>query len=268
MFNELKKGSSRTKIIATITIFSSLYAALRLMQAIPMIGVQGGSFSLSDVLAPIYGIILGPYVGGFSVILGTFLAIAFGRPVSFMFLDFLPALVNTVALGFLVRRKWWPVVLLNLGLILAFLLNPLTTLFINVGGISIPFIWLHLVAFVILLSPIGRRAGQWVETVKPTRLTAGLAILAFIGTMAQHLMGGILTEVVRSQILGLIKAEAFSTIIWPPVFFVYPWERLMLIILTVIVGVPLIRVLKKSFFQKQPVTILENQSPAEKHTIK
>jgi uncharacterized membrane protein len=251
--SDFSKISNRTKIIASIAIFSALYTVLRMTQTIPMIGVEGGKFSLSDMLAPLYGVILGPYVGGFSVILGTFLAIALGRPVSFMFLDFLPAFVNAVALGFLVRRKWWPVVVLNAALLLAFLWNPLTSLFITVGNISFPFAWLHIVAFVVLISPLGRKAGQWVETLKPVNLTAGLAILAFVGTMMQHLMGNILTEVVYGHITGTMSTEAFGTM-WTAVFFVYPWERLILVILAVVVGTPLVRVLKKSFFrsEKQP----------------
>ena len=122
-----------TKQIAIIAIFAALYTVLRMLQTIPMIGVEGGKFSLSDVIAPIYGILLGPYVGGASVVLGSFLAIAMGRPVTFLFLDFLPALVNTVALGFLMRGKWWPVVALNSVLLVTFILNPLTTIFITIG---------------------------------------------------------------------------------------------------------------------------------------
>jgi hypothetical protein len=72
--------------------------------------------------------------------------------------------------------------------------------------------------------------------------------------MMQHLMGNILTEVVRSQIFGLTSPESFPTVIWPTAFFLYPWERLTLIILAVVVGTPLVRALKKSFFpfEKQP----------------
>ena len=144
---------SRTKTIALIAIFAALFAVLRRMDAIPMIGVPGARFSLSDILPAIYGVILGPFTGGISVIIGTFLGIAMGKPVIFLFLDFLPAFVNTVAIGLLVRRKWWPAVLLYVALLVAFLVNPLTSLFIDVGGIAIPFVWLHIVALVVLLSP-------------------------------------------------------------------------------------------------------------------
>ena len=242
--SEPSKISARTKVIASIAIFSALYTVLRMIQIVPMIGVPAGRFSLSDILAPLCGIILGPYVGGFSVILGTFIAMALGRPVLFLGLDFLPALVNTVAIGLLFKRKWWPIVVLNVALLLAFLLNPWTTLFISIGGISFPFAWLHIVAFVVLLSPLGLKAVQWVESLKPTRLTAGMAILAFVGTMMQHLMGNILYDFIYLP----------TPVYWAGIFFVYPIERSILIILSVVIGIPLIRVLKKSYFRSEKQT--------------
>lgn len=210
-----------------------------------MIGAAGASFSLSDVLAPLYGILLGPYVGSAAVIMGTFLGMLMGKPVIFLGLDFLPAFINVVALGFLIKRKWLPVIILNVALLLAFSLYPLTSLLINVGGISIPFVWLHVAAFVVLLSPLGRRASQWIESLKPTRLAAGIATLAFIGTMMQHLMGNILYETILAQPIGYIQTTAYPGI-WTTIFFVYPLERLALVILATIIGTPLVRVLKKS----------------------
>jgi len=247
--SDFSKISNRTKITAFLIVFSALYAALRPVPLGPMIGLST-TFSVSDFLAPIYGIILGPYVGGLSIIIGTFLGMTIKAPV-FMGLDFLPALVNTVAIGFLMKRKWAPVIVLNTVLLLAFILNPLTTLFFG----PVPFVWLHIVALLVLISPLGRKAGQWVETLKPKFLTAGLAILAFVGTMMQHLTGNILTEVVLGQVVGSISPETFSTFIWPGAFLLYPWERLTLVILSVVVGVPLVRTLKKSLlpFQKQPL---------------
>jgi hypothetical protein len=247
--SDFSKTSNRTKIIAFLIVFSALYAALRIVSLGPMIGLSN-TFSVSDFLAPLYGIILGPYIGGLSVIIGTFLGMAMGKAPYFFGLDFLPAFVNCVAIGFLMKRKWAPAIVLNIILLLAFILNPLTTLFIG----SVPFFWLHIVALAVLISPLGRKAGQWVETLKPKFLTAGVAILAFVGTMMQHLTGNILTEVVHGQIVGDILPETFSTFIWPAAFVAYPVERTLLVILSVIVGVPLVRTLKKSLlpFQKTP----------------
>ena len=243
------KASNRTITIAFLIVFSALYAMLRPVPLGPIIGLSK-PFSVSDFLAPLYGIILGPYVGGLSILIGTFLGMALGKAPVFMGLDFLPAFVNTVAIGFLMKRKWAPAVMLNIILLLAFILNPLTSQFIG----PVPFVWLHIVAFLVLVSPLGRKAGQWVESLKPKFLTAGVAILAFVGTMMQHLMGNLLYEIVFGQIQHIYGPSDFATIIWPSAFVVYPWERLLLVILSVVVGVPLIRTLKKSVlpFQRLP----------------
>jgi len=247
--SDFSKTSNRTKIIAFLIVFSALYSALRIVSLGPMIGLSN-TFSVSDFLAPIYGIILGPYIGGLSVIIGTFLGMAMGKAPYFFGLDFLPAFVNTVAIGFLMKRKWAPAIVLNIILLLAFVLNPLTTLFVG----PVPFFWLHIIALAVLISPLGFKAGRWVETLKPKFLTAGVAILAFVGTMMQHLTGNILTEVVHGQIVSDILPETFSTFIWPAAFLAYPIERTVLVILSVIVGVPLVRTLKKSLltFKKPP----------------
>ena len=241
-----------TRIIAIIAIFASLYAVLRVLPSLPMVGI-GSSFAISDVIAPIYGIVLGPFTGGLSIILGSFLAFAMGKPVVFLFLDFLPAFINAFTLGLLMKRKWLPAVILNAFLLIAFLLNPLTDFFVDAGGFLIPFVWMHIVAFIVLLSPLGRNAGKWINSMKPTLMVAGLAILAFIGTMMQHLMGNILYEVTLNQIyvlLGqtpIVPASGYAAT-WAVVVFVYPWERLFFIILTVIVGVPIVRILKNNIF--------------------
>jgi hypothetical protein len=356
--------SRRTKAIATIAIFSALYSVLRILPTVPMIGAQGASFSVSDVIAPIYGILLGPYVGGVTVIIGTFLGMALGKPVIFLGLDFLPALINAVALGFLVKRKWWPVVGLYAVLLAGFLLNPLTTLFINIGEIAIPFTWLHIVALIVLVSPLGYKAGKWVgdipeekmakdtagylvslvsgvigvlfgaflliityllpdlfaeplvgftigilsiiggtivifaasklnsnpqnhkkwgktiivisligigtilgivggifalkykprslpnqkeRVIKASKFIIGFFNLALIGTMMQHLMGNILFETILAQPIGYIERAAYPAI-WGGIFFVYPVERFALVLLAVVIGTPLVRVLKTTFF--------------------
>ena len=94
-----------TKAIAMIAIFAALYAALRIIPTVPMIGT-GATFHLSDILAPLYGILLGPFVGGAAILIGTFAAIGLGSSMPFLGLDFLPAFVVAISLGLLVRKKW------------------------------------------------------------------------------------------------------------------------------------------------------------------
>jgi hypothetical protein len=191
---------------------------------------------------------LGPYIGGLSVIIGSLIAF-FGKPPVFMGLDFLPATVAAVSLGLLIKRKWIPVVALNVALLAVFILHPTTSIFINVPlsdmTLPLPFFWLHIVALLALVSPLGRKAVDWVSTPTATKAATGIAILFFVGTMMQHLMGNLLFETVMAQPIGGIPVEAYPDI-WASIFFVYPIERAALIALGTIVGTPLLRILKNT----------------------
>jgi hypothetical protein len=242
--------NTRTKIIASIAIFSALYGVIRLVPLGPMIGLSA-SFSVSDSLAPLYGIILGPFTGGISIVIGTFLAMALGKAPVFLGLDFLPALVNAVALGFLVKRKWKPVVILNLILLVIFLLSPYSLLLAEIplgtGTFAFPFVWLHVVALIVLISPLRSKAISWIENLKTAYLPWGLAVVAFIGTMMQHLTGNLVFELTWGAPIGGLTAGGFQGI-WTAAFFAYPVERAVLVLITVLVGTPLVRILKKSLF--------------------
>jgi hypothetical protein len=249
--------SQRTKQIALLTIFTALYIVLRFIPYSLVIGGAGGYLSFSDFLAPIIGILLGPYFGGLTVLLGNFGALGLSRSPVFVttpFLDFLPDFIAVVSVGFMMRRKWLPVVALNAGLLALFLVDPLTSIFVTIPGtsISIPFAYMHVAAFIVLLSPLGRWAGKWVATASKTKLlAAGLIILCFISTMMQHLTGNLLFELAFGQIGNppIIPLAAWPGE-WALVVFAYPLERIVLIVSAVLVGLPLIRTIEKNHFLK------------------
>lgn len=251
----ITKNTPKTKLIAIMSIFTALYAVLRIIPTVPMIGASGAYFSLSDIVAPLYGLILGPYIGGLSVIIGSLIAF-FGKPPFFMGLDFLPATVAAVSVGLLIKRKWIPVIALNIVLLVAFLLHPNTSVFVNVPlsdiTIPLPFAWLHIVALIVLISPLGRKAVEWVSTPTAAKAATGLAILFFIGTMMQHLMGNLLYETILLPVSGT-PVEGYPDL-WASIFFLYPIERAALVIFGTIVGTPLLRILKS--------TLLPNENPA------
>ena len=249
----------KTRGLALLSLFSVLYSLLRLVPTFPMIGVTG-TFSMSDVLAPIYGIILGPFIGGGSIVLGTFLAIAFGRPAVFLGLDFLPATIGAVSLGFLVKRKFIHVTGLYVLLLGLFLTNPLSLIFVQVpNGSLVPYNWFHILALAILISPISRQAINWVLNPSVKYLAPGLVILCFIGTMAQHLTGGLVFEYVFGTFLRTIPPSAWSGI-WTTTFYVYPLERIIIIALSTLIGSALITTLRKSNVISQNKTE-QNKSP-------
>ena len=246
----LKSLSNRK--IALISVFSVIYLILRLLPTFPMVGMAGIFFSLADTIAPLYGILLGPYVGALSIVIGTFLAIGLGKPPVFLGLDFLPAFMNALALGFLIRKKWLFVIVLNFFLLLIFSLHPYTLFFVKIPlgdmTFSLPFAWIHIIAFLVLLSPLSRWAVSWIEGSSTKFIWIGSVILFFIGTFIQHLTGNILFETILGMFLKSIPFEAFPTI-WTAIFWIYPIERAILIIITSIIGIILIRSLRATSFK-------------------
>ena len=247
-----KSKRQNTRQIAVVATFAVVYFLFRMIPTFSMVGVSGGTFSLADVIAPLYGMILGPYVGAISVTLGTVLAIAFGRPMIFLGLDFLPGAVDALIVGLLMRRKRLIAAALYLVLFIAFLANPYTAIFVPV---SVPFLnlnsfffyaWLHLVAFIVLISPLSKKAADWVNGSTLINLAPGVLILVFIGTMIQHLVGGILYETVLGLFVG--KAPDVFRLLWNAIFWFYPFERGFIIALSTVIGVPLVKALKSSGF--------------------
>ncbi|MCL2134394.1 MAG: hypothetical protein FWH37_02405 [Candidatus Bathyarchaeota archaeon] len=301
-----------TKHIALITIFSALYAILRYLPLGPMIGLAG-TFSFSDALAPLIGIVLGPFAGGISVIIGTFTAAAISKPIVFFGLDFLPGFINCVAMGFLIKRKWIPIIVLYALLLGVFIVSPYSLLYVQIGSLTIPFTWLHIVAFIVFLSPLRSKAVNnikkfntnktitnqqsqsnknmtigiisgiilgiilgiitgkilhlnttnsiilgtitgttlgiiWSITIKIAKkinihnITWSIATLIFIGTMLQHLTGSLLTQLT----LGVFAEGTNFADMWTAIFYVYPFERILMVLFTTCIGVPLIIAIKKS----------------------
>jgi len=250
---------SSNRGLALLSVFAVLYTVLRLIPTFPMIGATG-TFSVSDVVSPIYGLLLGPYIGGGSIILGTFLSIIFGRPTIFLGFDFLPALVSAVTLGLLVKQNFRLVTLIFALLILLFLINPLSLLFVTLPyNIVIPFIWVHILAFVLLLSPLSKKALVWITSSEPKYLPQGLLILFFIGTMMQHLTGSLLFESVFGYILGNISQDAWPSI-WTTIFYLYPIERTIITIIATIIGSAVITTLGSSESLKSLPKVKKNQA--------
>ncbi len=209
------------------------------------------------MLAPLYGIILGPLMGPLTIALGTFLGFSVGAAPVFLGLDFLPATVCAAVVGLVTRRRRREAVLLNFALIITFLLLPFAPSLIQVGPYQIPYVWLHLVGLGMLASPLAARAvsrvaADWTfrELGSPRhygKQFLSVLLLGLIGTLAQHIMGGILTQAV----IGLYfhaTPRGFSTWqnFWAFIFWLYPPERAFIAVAATALAAPVVLALKFS----------------------
>ena len=235
-----KAGTNKTRLLALTSSFAVIYATLRIIPTFPVVGVPGASFSSSDILVPLYGIILGPIFGSASIILGTFLAVVLGKPLIFLGLDFLPATFGAVSVGLLARGRRTVVVVIFVAVLAVFLIHPLSLVSVSLPFGVVPFNWMHAAVLMLLLTPLASKAPEWIASGSVSQLARGLGILAIAGTMIQHLVGGVVFETVLGFIIGRYTQQQFVGI-WTTIFFVYPIERIVLVAASILLGTPLLR---------------------------
>lgn len=190
--------------------------------------------------------VLGP-LGGMAVIIGVFLDFGFGRPVVFLGLDFLIDLSAALTAGFAFTGRREAAVLYPSALILVFLISPSSAWLVNVGGILVPFVWMHVtsvgtLACVLFLEASGRiRRLSWVF----------VASTMFASTMAGHVTGGILTEYVYLS-RGILFGSGSVSAYWSFVFFLYPPERLFITLVGTAVSLSVLRALSRRGSRDSP----------------
>jgi hypothetical protein len=194
-----------------------------------MVGTSS-HFTAGDFLLTTIVLIGGPWSGSLAIVVGTVAAYAVSPPV-FFGLDFLPALTNVSIAGFLLSGARRAAVGMYLVILAGFLLSPYSLL---IGYDGIPYTWLHLVALAAILSPISGKIPQWTKR-RDIRGVVGIAVLAFVGTMAQHLVGGILYEFSIGFVGGVSPEHLMDS--WRVIFWLYPTERALIVIISTVIAV-------------------------------
>ncbi|MGP8070043.1 MAG: hypothetical protein ACLP5V_09150 [Candidatus Bathyarchaeia archaeon] len=224
-----KPHTMRTRQITLAAVLAIVYLILRVVPTFSMIGISA-QFTAGDFLLTSIALIAGLWSGTISVLIGTIIAYPI-RPPTFLGLDFLPGVANVFIAGLLLAGKRRIAQVSYIVILVAFLASPYSLLY---GYDHIPYVWLHVIALAILLSPVTSRIPSWSK--KGGYLgVAAIAILAFVGTMAQHLVGGLLFESVVGYVGG-VNPTKFADI-WRVIFFLYPEERVIIVAMSTIIAV-------------------------------
>jgi hypothetical protein len=223
---------SKRRAVPFAATFAVVYGTLRLTPIFAMIGGSGRVFSTTEFVGPLLGIMLGPYVGSVAAVIGTFLGIIFTGRMNFFGLDFLPIMMNALVLGILMRRRPILAGALYSALIALFFVHPSTLHFVSVpfsgSTITVPFIWLHIIAWMLLLSPLNVKSIKWISGESEKKRVAAACFLSLIGTTAQHLAGTLLFASMAMPMMGMTPKALVAT--WTAVFYTYPLERLVVIL--------------------------------------
>ncbi|HEY6282320.1 MAG TPA: hypothetical protein VIW22_00160 [Nitrososphaerales archaeon] len=226
-------------MVASAAVFAVVYAILGLIPVSAYIGV-GSFLTFREILSPLAGMLFGPLTGGFSMVIGTFVDFAFGKPVVFDFLDFVPGAASAVMAGLVFTGRRKLALSFPLALILWYSLDPLSLNFVVIGGFSVPFYWMHLLSVLVLGVAFLFETKGMLKRLNP--LFVGATV--FASTMTGHIAGSILYENVVSRINDLITADKIAAN-WYAIFFLYPPERVLFTVLGTIVAVPVLRALSR-----------------------
>jgi hypothetical protein len=235
----LLHASRRSYMVASAAVFAVVYSILGLFPVSAYVGVSS-FLTFREVVSPLAGMIFGPLVGGFSMIIGNFLDFALGKPVVFDFLDFVPDLAAAVMAGFVFTGRKKAALALPIVLIIWYSLDPLSVDFVQVGGVAIPFFWMHMVSVLVLgFAFLLESAGKLVR-LNPIYVAATV----FASTMTGHIAGSIMYENVVARINDLLSAQQLAGA-WGAIFFAYPAERVLFTVLGTAVAVPVLGALSR-----------------------
>jgi biotin transporter BioY len=243
--------------VALMAVFAALYYVLSLITPyVPAIGVPDIKISLEALIATIFGLVLGPYLGALTAFLGAF--VAWTLPPGSMSPYGLPFLLspplNALVTGLIYYRKWKAGFAVFGLLIIAFLFTPPVQPLSENLHVGLAVIWDKIIALLLILPSV--KFAKKLATPKNSSFLYFL--LAFIGNQTDNMWGSLIfaIPVVYEGIFGLpLDAVRTAFVISP---FIYPTIRIIQAAIATIIAVPLIRALNDTAWRWQGATIISS----------
>jgi hypothetical protein len=237
----LPRARFSSRELALTSSLAALYTFFRLIPISKFIGLPG-TLTANGIITPVIAVLVGPLYGIVAVFVGTIIA-SFAPWVGVRFpfpgADAIPGILNVLVISLAVRGKRYFAALLLLGAIGIFALTPSTAVFVgvNYGSPPLPYFWMHLVAFFVLVSPLSRDIPARLRSGDYSQMALAIGVLALAGTMIEHIEG------------GMLFALFFPTTapgLWRFIYLAYPIERVITVIGAVLVCPPVLRRLQRS----------------------
>ncbi len=215
--------------------FAGLYAVLSLLPAFKILGGDG-FINSSAFVEPVIGVVLGPYVGSLSVLIGRSIAHILVPSSPLGPFSPIPGVVTAFSAGMVSRGKWYVSALLLFGLIATFLAYSPN----HIAPVFPYYIWLHLIAgAVLVLSSRVKLICPPFHGMRAERLLTGLVMTFFPSTMAGQLAGTLVWEfLIGEAVTGVWKAFGMT------IMLAFPVERTLITIIACFLGATLIKALQ------------------------
>lgn len=220
------------KEVALLICFTALYTYFSFIPAFPIVGLQGGAITLAAITAPIIGIILGPYLGMLSALLGGMVRLFFA-PILFA-PGFAAGIVTAVFAGMLYENRR------SVSAFMYFLLLFFLGFYPFVGPVWLfpLFMWFQITGFLVLVSPLQSMASKNMRNPNnSSKLFSAFFIVFLTSTLAGQIAGSLVFELI------FIADVDFWTGLWQLLTWLYPIERIIIALSATFVGVFLYKIL-------------------------
>ena len=228
------------KNIALVAVFAPWYTIFTFWSLFPVIGATGKFITMAVIMAPLIGIMLGPYLGALSVAVGGIVGLSAGQIGGpFGPLSFLPHAATTFCSGMLYKGKRMACAITYAILLLVFAFYPV----VGPAWLYPYFIWMQIVGLVILVSPLQSKAVEQIHKhTKSTGLTFGVGMTSLTATLFGHIVGTMMFEAIYwPNIISSVDAWKSD---WQLLTWVYPLERVIIAIAAAFIGTALIKASK------------------------
>jgi len=233
-----------TRDIALTTSMAALYVALSYLPGFPVIGVEGATIGVLSAVVPVFGFVLGPWLGASAAFVGGIVRrILTGASVYSWLL--LPATVlSAFVAGCLSRRRvgivrgWMVTALVLGGLIFAWYLTW-------VGQVVWVFPLLHWAGLAVVLL-FGEWLALFFQRGEGLELMVCVGLCSFVANMVAQIYGTLVF--IGAAELGVIGAS-LSPIFFLALIPVFAVERLIFTVIATVVGVPVVLALRRQFLR-------------------
>ena len=241
------------KKVALVVCFTALYTVFAAIPIFQLVG-SAGRISAAAIMAPIIGVLLGPYLGALSALLGGTIGLSYG---SFLPMSFVSGIVATLCAGLLYdgKRVWC--------FIIYFLFLVLHGFYPGIGPVWLfpLYIWFQVVGLLLLLSPLQSMAVKnlkstaWSRSIHWPKLRSPLKPTAPKNLTSKNIPMALLSFFVvslTSALAGQISGSLIFLVLFPRALdfqflaVQYPIERTIIALGSAFIGAPLFRVLRSA----------------------
>jgi hypothetical protein len=220
--------------VALTAMFTALYAVLGFLRISPILGLTGQAITAAAIIAPIIGMLLGPYIGALSAFLGGTIGLFLG---SLSYPSLAAGIATAFCAGMIRTGKRTIAALAYLALLSAFAFYPV----IGPAWVFPPETWFQIIGLIILVSPLQTVAKRLLDSEDSARLMYGLFLTCLVSTLAGQIAGSVVFE---TEILAADPNVVKNT--WLTLSGLYPIERMIIALAAALVGTALTRILKSA----------------------